>query len=263
MGSATLLTQAQLRGLLGVPASGGFRHLVLCFPVQRGIVLQDQDLQALGEFALPALQTLEASGCLKVTRAGLQALGTLTALKNLNLERCCKIGDAGMQVLGTLTTLQSLELSVVPSSLKGHVTDAGMQALGTLTALNTLKLKASCHVTNAGIQALGALTALQTLELDLTHCDHVGTLSRILGGCRSFSDCAVQALSTLTALQSLDLSPCGEITDRALRELRALPALQSLTLHWCGDGVTEEGLRSLPARVLVVVHPGRTFAHND
>jgi len=82
----------------------------------------DDDLAHLKD--LTALQTLDLSGCERVTDAGLAHLKGLTALQSLNLMGCDEVTDAGLAHLKALTALQRLGLTGCDK-----VTDAGVADL--------------------------------------------------------------------------------------------------------------------------------------
>jgi Sec-independent protein translocase protein TatA len=149
------------------------------------------DIKAMNNLTAP--NSLDLSGCERITDAELLALNNLNALKSLNLSGCCNITDAGLLALNNLTALESLNLSHC-----SRLTDAGLLALNNLTALESLDL-AWCHnITDGGLYHLNSLTTLQSLNLS---------------GCDNITDAGLDHLSSLTTLQSLDLSYCERVTN--------------------------------------------------
>jgi hypothetical protein len=53
--------------------------------------------------SLPALTSLDLTGCEEVTDEGMRALSSLPALASLDLRHCFKVTDAGVQALRNAT----------------------------------------------------------------------------------------------------------------------------------------------------------------
>jgi tRNA U38,U39,U40 pseudouridine synthase TruA len=196
----------------------------------------------------PQLQSLNLSGCSKITDAGVTALSQCAQLQSLNLTNCDKITDAGVTALSHFTQLQSLNLSFC-----SKITDAGVAALSQCTQLQSLNLTYCNEITDAGVTALSRSTQLQSLNLyscekitdasvtALSQCTQLQSLN--LTYCK-ITDAGVTALSQCTQLQSLNLSSCSKITDACVTALSQCTQLQSVNLFNCSE-ITDAGVTAL------------------
>ncbi|KAL6761807.1 hypothetical protein V8C86DRAFT_2528339 [Haematococcus lacustris] len=149
------------------------------------------------------LLSLDCSGCIDITDAGVAALGPLApSLRELSLQSCVRLTDgAAISVANSLTGLRSL-------TLRGclQLTDSAVHCLGNLTALQELSLQGLSGISGSGLAGLAPCK--QLAQLNLKDCSSLVTLS---------------SSRFLTSLRFLNLSRCDSLP------LPMLPALSSLT----------------------------------
>mmetsp|Transcript_13724 Transcript_13724/g.35258 ORF Transcript_13724/g.35258 Transcript_13724/m.35258 type:complete len:242 (+) Transcript_13724:175-900(+) len=175
---------------------------------------------------LPALTSLDVSGCRNLSNGGLRDLAaSRPGLRHLRLAWCREITSSGLLGLSPLTELRSLALDEVK-----QVRDEGVASLVALSSLTSLSLRWCRRVGDAGVAPLAALApTLTSLHLD---------------GCLALGDAAFAAIAQLRRLTALDAASTA-VTDAGVARLGALPALVTLSLANCG-GVTATSLPALP-----------------
>jgi hypothetical protein len=97
-------------------------------------VLTDESLRAVS--VLPALTSLDLTGCHLVTARGLRALSSCTTLTSLNLTCCNKVTDKTLRAVSILPALTSVDLRGCDK-----VTAAGVQALRSTTVAPSLRIE--------------------------------------------------------------------------------------------------------------------------
>ena len=163
---------------------------------------------------LPAVHTLELSGCNEVTEAGLWTC--LNArIVSLSISDCINVADDTVGAIAQLLpSLGQLNLQAY------HVTDSALTFFSARQScgLSVLRLQSCWEVTNHGIvnivRSLPNLTVLS------------------LSGCSKITDDGVELVAeNLPKLRSLDLSWCPRITDAALEYIACdLGQLEELVL---------------------------------
>jgi hypothetical protein len=108
------------------------------------------------------IDSLDLSGCIKITNAGLDHLTKMTKMQSLNLNYCGQITDAGLGHLSNMTAMQSLNLFGC-----NQITDTGLNHLSRMTAMQSLNLFGCNKITDAGIDRLSGMTTLRSLNLIL------------------------------------------------------------------------------------------------
>ncbi|KAI0218327.1 F-box/LRR-repeat protein 16 [Lamellibrachia satsuma] len=168
---------------------------------------------------LPAVHTLELSGCNEVTEAGLWTC--LNArIVSLSISDCINVADDTVGAIAQLLpSLGQLNLQAY------HVTDSALTFFSARQScgLSVLRLQSCWEVTNHGVvnivRSLPNLTVLS------------------LSGCSKITDDGVELVAeNLPKLRSLDLSWCPRITDAALEYVACdLGQLEELVLDRCSQ----------------------------
>ncbi|MDR3108997.1 MAG: leucine-rich repeat domain-containing protein [Planctomycetaceae bacterium] len=122
--------------------------------------------------------SIDLSGCVNITDAGLEALKNKNAagLLELDLDGCRKVTDKGLEHIKGLKKLRDLDLSRC-----GQITDAGLIHLKGLTKLRDLDLSRCEQITDAGLIHLKGLPELREIDI---------------AGCSKITDAGIQDLKT-------------------------------------------------------------------
>jgi eukaryotic-like serine/threonine-protein kinase len=124
----------------------------------------DDDLAELEPLrAVPALRSLDLTGCKLVTDAGIERACALHALQALDLSNTL-VTDLGIACLKELSALRSLGLANCK-----RVTNRGLAQLGAFQFLRVLDLHGCRRLTDAGVSQLKRIRTLKLL--DLRGCD--------------------------------------------------------------------------------------------
>lgn len=156
---------------------------------------------------LPALASLNISGCVAITDIGIMMVAQLTSLISLEMPWCLKVTNIGLSALTPLTKLANLNISGCQL-----ITEQGIACLGTLTNLRRLGLLnlgySKVCVTDAALQKLSSLTKLESLNLGL----NIGSMQACH---KAVTDTSMQLISssfkqlTQLGLMSLDINDDG------------------------------------------------------
>lgn len=183
---------------------------------------------------MPALQTLDLSGCLLPSDA-LTYIGSLSELTTLKLSGC---GLSNIQALTNLAALSTLDLSENSISDLSALTelkkltalDLHANAVSSLSALQNAKELTELDISENNVSDLSPLTActkLQVLHAEDNRISSVSALSSMpklitfTASKNAITD--VSALSACTALTRLELA------NNQLTSLEVLASLSSLT----------------------------------
>lgn len=183
---------------------------------------------------MPALQTLDLSGCLLPTDA-LTYIGTLSELTTLKLSGC---GLSNIQALASLAKLTTLDLSensisdlsAITELEKLTVLDLHANAVSSLSALQNAKELTELDISENNVSDLSPLVActkLQVLHAEDNRISSVSALSSMpklltfTASKNAITD--VSALSACTALSRLELA------SNQLTSLEVLSSLPNLT----------------------------------
>ena len=94
------------------------KALSLKFPNMRTIKapakISNEELKIIAE-KFPHLESLDLSGCYRVSDEGLEHLKSIQGLKKLNLKGCYNVTDKGIEHIGSLISLEELNLSNLPN----------------------------------------------------------------------------------------------------------------------------------------------------
>jgi Leucine Rich repeat len=150
------------------------------------------------------LQSIDLSGCRRITDVGLSALGSrCVELQTIDLSGCVDVTDIGLSALGHgCSQLQTINLF----GCEG-ITDVGLSALGHgCRQLQTIDLFGCQGITDVGLSALGhGCSQLQKIDLAFCYLITDVGLSALGHGCRQ--------------LQKIDLYGCQGITSVGLSAL--------------------------------------------
>jgi hypothetical protein len=166
-------------------------------------LITDAELTHLGK--LHHVESLDLSGCWRVTDDGLAVLEDLPELTELHL--CTQapygwnptVGDRGLAHVARLTKLETLSLA------GSAVTDEGLKSLKDLKNLKSLDLGKTA-ITDAGLRTLKGLTQLQSVNLcgTLVTKEGVEDLRKSLSGTAAvesdYSDGSTQPITDETLI---------------------------------------------------------------
>lgn len=190
---------------------------------------------------------LELEGQRNVTDAGVLAIAVACrTLQSLDLSGCIRLTTSGL--ISLLDQAPSLEAVALSGLLAAE--DKVVAAAARKPRLRRLCLNGCSKISSAALEALVARAGSTLRELQLGYCDkltdsvvdalviHSPQLESLsLYGCLQLTDRAVAALARLGALRRLDLSQCRQVGDAGVVALAsssmAVSPLQWLNLYDC------------------------------
>lgn len=184
-----------------------------------------------------SLRTLNLRGCGYMTgKTFIRISPQLTQLQSLNLSGCIRISDEAFKAVAQLPKLQNLEISSNwPRLWQLWFPGEGLTAIELLTDLQSLDFSGCCQLTDKILGAISQLPKLQNLDVS---------------GLNEFTNEGLIRISQLQNLQTLNLSVCKGFTEKGLiKAIEALPNLQRLGL-WGGTQITDEVLECLNGRAI-------------
>jgi len=215
------------------------------------------------------LRRLEARACRQSTFTD-AGLSCLTGLTHLDVTDCCQRSITGVGIQALSAHLTELKIA---GCVQRSITDAAVSACTRLTALD---ISDCAHLTDAAFAGLSNLVHVSIRNCPLLSDRTVRHLARcplealLMDGCTGISGAGLRWLSS-GRLQTLSMSGCSQLGDDALAAvggtLRHLYACQCPLVtdaglaHLakvevldvsdnCGGGITDVGLKHLPARTL-------------
>ena len=205
---------------------------------------------------IPNIESLNLSGCFKVTSNGLghAFASEIPTLKELNLSLCKQVTDSSLGRVGKIArSLKNLEVLELGGC--SNITNAGLMlcAVG-LRKLKSLNLRSCRHVGDQGIGHLAGIcppkkcnttTTVLDAGIDTDFPENYGTkeLQNLgLQDCQKLTDQSLKYISIgLQNLQSINLSFCGNVTDTGLKFLSKMMNLRELNLRSC-DNISDIGV---------------------
>jgi hypothetical protein len=176
--------------------------------------LSGASLLALSQ-GLPALNSLNLTGCSQFNDNDLVHISQMVNLKNLSIAGCDGISKAGLINLSSvLDNVDTLDLTSCP-----QIDDEVLSSLPNMYQLKNLILTACTQFSDSGLRALGKLKKLESLVLDQ---------------CPQISNSSLLKISAISAtgfrkLTHLNVSNCPRVTQQGIFSLKqTLPWLRAV-----------------------------------
>jgi serine/threonine protein kinase len=196
--------------------------------------IHDESLKLIGN--CPHLNSIDLTGCTKLTIVGLSYLDVLENLQILSIADTT-MGDKAIAEINMLTKLRRLNLSGT------GITATGVQKLSSNLPLERLDLS-NTNIRNAALRNFKRFKSLQ--ELNLNDCLEIGDdgLEELIGPQLQFlllkrtftSDKVVDWLKQMPNLRELSLSKAPRVSNQLLEQIikvKAVPKLVYLNLREC------------------------------